>query len=332
MERRFFLRNTAMAMGGISVGLPRFSEKTESKHFSRIKFGICADLHHDIIYDAPERLSAFINEMQQTQPDFIIQLGDFCCPHDRNRQIMEIWNEFTGPKYHVIGNHDIDGGFKREQVVAFWKAKGKYYSFDQKGYHFVVLDTNENEYNPLKNPLSHYGSFVGDEQLQWLESDLNKTDLPVIVFGHHGLDNDMTGVENATKVRFMLERANSKSKFRKVQLVFSGHHHQDYVNVINDILYVQINSMSYKWLGQKYGHMPYTEEINLKHPLVKYTVPYKNPLWAVIDISANGHLKLTGKRSEFVGKSPVELGVPEYENIYPIVPFISDRDIRLVMK
>lgn len=329
MNKREFIKRSALSIAGAAIGIEVFSKNIKLRNAGSIRIGICADLHQDIIHDASWRLNEFLNDMEKQQPDFIIQLGDFCCPIDKNRELMDIWNRFSGPKHHVIGNHDMDGGFSRDQVVDFWKAKGKFYSFDQDGYHFVILDTNENEFNTLKNPLTKYGSFVGDEQLQWLENDLNQSKHPSIIFCHHGLDNDMTGVENASKVRFVLETVNKESRFKKVQAVFSGHHHQDYVNVINDIYYIQINSMSYKWLGTQYSHVPYTEEINRTYPLLKHTVPYKEPLWAMVDIS-NGRLNLSGRRSEFVGKSPEELGVSKYENVYPVVPFISDREIRLI--
>ncbi|NIP96728.1 MAG: alkaline phosphatase, partial [Akkermansiaceae bacterium] len=48
-----------------------------------------------------------------------------------------------GPRYHVIGNHDTDGGYQREQTVAWWKMTARYYSFDHAGTHFVVLDGND---------------------------------------------------------------------------------------------------------------------------------------------------------------------------------------------
>jgi len=328
MKKREFLKTTALSVVGATVGVNAFAKKTAPGKIAAIRIGICSDLHQDIVHDAPWRLNAFMTDMEKRQPDFIIQLGDFCRPVEKNRELMAIWNRFPGAKHHVIGNHDMDGGFSRDQVVDFWEAKGKYYSFDKNGLHFVVLDTNENEFNTLKNPLTKYGSFIGDAQLQWLENDLKKTKYPSIIFCHHGLDNDMTGVENASKARFILETVNRESKSKKILAVFSGHHHQDYVNVINDIHYIQINSMSYKWLGSQYSHVPYTEEINRTNPLMKHTVPYKEPLWALVEIS-DGVLTLRGKRTQFVGKSPEELGVSKYENIYPVVPFISDRKIKL---
>jgi len=38
---------------------------------------------------------------------------------------------------------------------------------------------------------------------------------------------------------------------------------------------------------------------------------------------------LYGKKTEFVGPSPEELGVDMKKFAYPIVPFISDKEIKL---
>jgi len=329
MNRRNFLRNSAAATLGIT-SIDKLAALATHEKYKAIRIGICADLHQDIMHDGPQRLTAFIQDMNMQQPDFILQLGDFCIPDERNRVILDIWNRFAGPRFHVIGNHDMDGGFSRDHVVSFWKAIGKHYSFDMKGYHFVILDGNEKNPSPDRPP--GYARYISNKQLQWLDADLEKTLLPVIVFCHQGLDNDMGGIENATQSRLVLERANTKAGFRKVQIVFSGHHHLDYHNVINGIHYIQVNSMSYQWLGEKYQHIRYSETVDKLHPYIKETVPYKDPLWAVVTISQNGSFALHGKKSIFVGPSPTELGMPLYEYGYPVVPLISDRQIPLTME
>jgi 3',5'-cyclic AMP phosphodiesterase CpdA len=328
MNRRNFLRNSAATTLGIA-GINKLPEAAIHEKFKTIRIGICADLHQDIMHDGPQRIAAFIEAMNVQRPDFIIQLGDFCIPYERNNVILNIWNRFPGPKFHVIGNHDTDGGFTCEQVVSFWKAIGKYYSFDMKGYHFVILDGNEKNPSPDRPP--GYARYISDEQLHWLEADLDKTTFPVIIFCHQGLDNDMGGIENATQSRLVLERANAKANFSKVQIVFSGHHHLDYHNIVNGIHYIQINSMSYQWLGEKYQHLRYSEDVDKAHPNIKETVPYKDPLWAVVDIHQDGSFTLQGRKSAFVGPSPIELGMPRYEYGYPIVPVISNRQIKLTM-
>ena len=138
---------------------------------------------------------------------------------------MDIWNSFEGDKHYVIGNHDMDGGFSREQVVGYWKSEGKYYSFDTKGIH-----------------------------------------------------------------------------------------------------YLQINSMSYQWLGGDYQHVRYSKEVDEKFPWIKYTVPYKDSLFAVVTIdTARGFLEIEGRQSEFVGPSPWEIGASREElDAATLVPKISD--------
>lgn len=332
MKRRELLKNIGLTAGAITLGnaasvaTAMVSENTGKGN--KIRFGICADVHQDVMHDGEQRLQIFIDEMSKQQVDFIIQMGDFCRPYEKNLPFLRIWESFSGARYHVIGNHDMDGGFTCDQVVTFWKAEAKYYSFEMKGYHCVVLDGNEKNPSPGRPP--EYARFIGEEQQRWLEHELRDTKLPVIIFCHQGLDNDMGGIENATKVRLILERANEEAGFKKVQLVFSGHHHLDYLNNINGIFYVQINSMSYQWLDDAYQHIRYSKEIDDKYPWIKYTVPYKSPLYTVAEITDNGTFTLTGKKTSFVGPSPEELGMPKYEFAYEVVPHISPRKIRII--
>ena len=145
-----------------------------------------------------------------------------------------------------------------------------------------------------------------------LGGDLRRTDLPTLVFIHQGLDSD-TGVENAMKVRCLLEAANQESP--KVRLVFSGHHHLDYYNVINGIHYLQINSMSYHFVGKKYKEASYGPEILEKHPKIWETTPYRDPLWALAEIRSDGTFVLHGQKSTFVGPSPRERGEPRLQDM-----------------
>ncbi|MFC3197141.1 metallophosphoesterase family protein [Parapedobacter deserti] len=294
--------------------------------FGRIRFGVCTDVHQDLIPDAERRLAAFIEEMEREKPDFIIQLGDFCFPDEQNTNFMQIWNSFSGKKLHVVGNHDPEGDYTLTEVMDFWGMESPNYSLNLNGYHLVTL--NGNDVNPEHEIPWKYERYISKEQLDWLESDLNATDLPTIVFCHQGLDNPKR-IENALFVRTLFERVNQHAGFRKVQLVFSGHHHLDYHNVINGIHYIQINSMSYNWQGDNYAESPYPESVNKQYPLLKYMAHYKDPLWALIEIDESGRLTLTGRSSTFFGKSPQALGKPRYEYAYPVVPHIKDRQVQL---
>ena len=109
----------------------------------RVRFGLCADPHKDIMHDADERIRRFIYQAKKRRVQFILQLGDFCTPVEKNRSFLRIWESFPGPRYHTLGNHEIDGGCSWDQVLAFWKMRQRYYSFDHGGWHFLVLDGNE---------------------------------------------------------------------------------------------------------------------------------------------------------------------------------------------
>lgn len=318
MKRRDFVKNTALATG--TLMLPWTLKAGRSGKMKKIKFGLIADVHQDIMHDGEKRLAAFVEASTKKKMDFIMQLGDFCRPYDYNLPFLNIFNGFNGPKYHLLGNHDTDGGFTREQAMEFWGMKSRYYSFDQAGYHFVVLDGND----PNPNPWSGYNRYINQEQQDWLRKDLASTDLHTIIFSHQTLENADGGVANLKDVQGILESANKQAGFTKVIASICGHHHTDYMTQINDIYYVQINSASYRWVGGDYKQVRYSKEIDEKYPWIKYTIPYKDPLYTFVEINPKGYLTIAGSQTEFVGPNPAEMNMPEPEANNPVVPRISD--------
>jgi 3',5'-cyclic-AMP phosphodiesterase len=71
----------------------------------RLKFGLISDVRQDVMPDGLDRIRAFVAARKKAEADFILQLGNFCRPHPRNAAFMAAWNEFGGPRYHVLGNH-----------------------------------------------------------------------------------------------------------------------------------------------------------------------------------------------------------------------------------
>ena len=93
--------------------------------------------------------------MNAEKVDFLVEMGDF---KDENkkpiedktiahlRAVEEVFQKFTGPTYHVLGNHDMDS-ISKKQFLANVENTGidpakSFYSFDSKGLHFTVLDAN----------------------------------------------------------------------------------------------------------------------------------------------------------------------------------------------
>jgi predicted phosphodiesterase len=297
--------------------------KYATEAFRTIRFGVCADVHKDVMPDADARLRTFVDRMNREPVDFIVQLGDFCRPIDMNRDFLGIWNRFKGPRYHVLGNHDTDGGFTRDQTLRFWGMPSKYYSFDIGAYHFVVLDGNDKK----EGAASGYARYMGREQAAWLQRDLSETRSPTVIFSHQSIEN-VGGLENGAEIRGILERANAEAGFRKVFACFSGHHHTDYDAVINGIHYIQINSMSYEWLGSKYKHARFSKEIEEAYPWVSHTAPYRDSLYAIVTLQPDQTIRILGVESEWIAPSPQELGVPENPGHAKSVPRISSRILK----
>ncbi|HEX5171422.1 MAG TPA: metallophosphoesterase family protein [Cyclobacteriaceae bacterium] len=295
-------------------GHAAFSQKVK-----RVKIGMCSDVHLPTMHDAEWRLTKFLDSMKTAKPDFIIELGDFGTPARAYAPLFELWNEYPGTKYHVIGNHEMDGGFSMDAALAYRKMASSYYSFEMNGFHFIVLDGNDKKF-PEENG---YRQYIGPIQQAWLKKELDAARQPIVIFSHQGI-GDKNGIDNKEEVRAILEQHNVNRRRAKIIACFNGHSHFDAAEQINGIWYVTINSMAYKWLGEEYPFVRYSEEVDQNFKWIKFTAPYKDPLYTVVEISSDGYIRMSGKKSEWVGPSPWELRYPE-EYKSNIIPSITER-------
>ena len=319
-SRRKFLKYTAAAVSTVLLPIPALYARTNP-----LSFGVISDVHHDLIPDAKSRLQAFLDESESRELSFIIQLGDFCIPRPENQSFIDLYNAYSGDKHHVLGNHDMDLGFTRDQAVDFWSMKAKYYSFDQMGVHFVILDGND----PNPQPFEGYHRYLGEAQLEWLKQDLEQTEAPTVIFSHQTLENEDGGIANMVQVRELLEGINSKAGYTKVLACICGHHHTDYHTQINGIYYIQINSASYRWVGSKFKVKRYSEELHQKYQWLDHMIPYTDPLFTFVTLDPKGSLVIESKQSAFRGIGPDEMGMPPRPQNDPIVPYISGRQLDL---
>jgi len=115
-----------------------------------------------------------------------------------------------------------------------------FYSFDSKGFHFVVLDAN---YRGDGAEYDH-GNFdwtdanIPQQQLTWLSKDLARARGPVIVFVHQFLAGAGSHrIKNAEEVRSILESSG------KVAAVFQGHKHDGDYSEIESIHYYTLKAV-----------------------------------------------------------------------------------------
>ncbi len=298
----------------------------ETKPARRVRFGLIADIHPDVMPDGIERVRAFVAAMGRAEVDFILQLGDFCWPAPRNRPFLEAWNQFRGPRFHVLGNHDMDGGYTREQTVAFYGMPDKHYVFSVGPVRGIVLDGNE-----PGGKAAGYKRFVAAEQLAWLERELAQGDRPTVLFIHQPFDADHEGcLENSAAVRTVLERAEQR-KPGSVVAVFGGHLHLDYTRMVNGIRYIQINSASYWWLNNPAARrQTYPPEVHKAYPYLTHVAAYREPLWALVTLDLDrGALVIKGRRTRWVGPDPWARGEQAPWPREQLRPWISDRRLKL---
>jgi len=255
-----------------------------------------------------------MSEAINRKVDFSIQLGDFCMAEKENEAFMSIWETYKGPKYHVLGNHDMDRHSK-STMLDFWGMPKTYYSFDVSGFHFIVLDANflyqdgkfidydkANFY--VDNSLR---TFINDEQIEWFQADLKTTKLPTIVFSHQSLWHYQWGVKN----RLTLQRIMETYK-EKVICCMNGHNHIDFHHHQNGIDYLEINSMSYQWMSDKYKSMErFPKELYTKYKWLPNIAAYKDPLYAFASLDPNGSFLVEGVKSEWLSPSPFDIGMPK---------------------
>jgi len=260
VTRRDFLKASGFVISGLSLGAP-FTFAGEPGSNTKVRFGIVTDAHY--ADNAPRgtrhyresvaKMTECVKLMNDKKVDFLIELGDFKDQGDPASEmetlnyleaIEQIFRQFSGPRYHVLGNHDVDS-ISKEQFLTRVENTGisslsKYYSFDSNELHFVVLDANYmadgSDYD--RGNFDWTDTNIPQTQLDWFKNDLAASSRPVIVFVHQQLDGKGShSVKNADEVRQIMQES------EKVIAVFQGHNHAGHYSCIEGIHYYTLKAM-----------------------------------------------------------------------------------------
>ena len=322
MEKSISSRRRFLCAAGVvatSIILPNQVMGVLRKIKKPIKLGMIADLHQDVMHDGPARLKAFLDAMKEESPDALVQLGDFAYPTKKNDAVTKAFEKAHSRTLNVLGNHEIDGGHTFDAVAKLWGMKGRYYTENINGLDLIVLDCNEKP----KNHKGGYPAHIGEQQLEWLEKQLKTLKGPILVISHQPLAGT-SSIDNAGEVQKLLNSAADK-----VLLAVNGHTHIDHVDRVGEISYLHVNSASYKWVGGSHRNKSYPAEIHSKFRWIEYTCPYQDSLFTTLTIDpANGRIDVKGRESQWVGKSPSQLGIaakPDRTDGKEICPKIRSR-------
>ena len=296
----------------------------------QVRFGIMADSHIEFMHDGPSRVRAFLEACKEEKCDFCVDLGDFCPPGKSNaaakEEIRALLRAFPLPFYYVLGNHDADEN-KKSDVRAYLGCEHQPYSFDFGGVHFVFPDScfyregaREMEYDHGNYRFTHGAiSVLPNRELARLRADLANAKFPAVLFSHHSLIESRTGIRNPHSLRSAIKDAP-----HGVLLCACGHEHVDRLEERDGTYYLCVNSMSYYWAGEKYEHTTYGEAIEREHPLLRMVFPYRDPLFAIVEITDEA-ITVRGRKSEIVGISPSEMAFSKRGLVDPITAAIKDR-------
>ncbi len=262
VSRRVFLQSALAAAGaGALWSLSCAGNRTVAQSRQRLKFGIVTDCHYADIdpsnnryyRQSTDKLTECVAQMKAQHADFLVELGDFKDQDPKPAEartlayvdrIESVFQQFGGPTYHALGNHDMDS-LSKAQFLAHVKNTGvdpgrTYYSFDVKGVHLVVLDANFK----ADGAVYDHGNFTWNDanvpavELDWLRQDLAAARGPVIVFVHQMLDGTrQETIKNAAQVRAVLEASG------KVLACFQGHYHAGGYSQIAGIHYYTLRSV-----------------------------------------------------------------------------------------
>jgi len=215
MNRRDFLhRSGALALGatvGLVTAAPALAAPVNPGRKRALRAAHFTDIH--VRPDQPdlehpeEGMAAAIRhaQAQADRPDLLLFGGDcigdaLYTPKDEVLRQWDVWNrifaaEVKTPARLCLGNHDIYGWAHQDRAAAerdphYGKAlaaerlglKDLHYSFDQGGWHFVVLDSMQPDYATDH----HYIARLDEAQFAWLARDLAATPAatPVCVLSH----------------------------------------------------------------------------------------------------------------------------------------------------
>ncbi|MBC8875593.1 MAG: metallophosphoesterase [Planctomycetes bacterium] len=125
-----------------------------------------------------------VRQINQIKPDFAVICGDLVNTPtaDAIADFKEVLSEFKVPCYCAPGNHDVGGPLDQKKLDQYRKTIGKdYYSFEHKGYTFVVVNTQLWKSPAEPEASKHDSWFV--ETLRRAAGNSN----PIFVVGHHPL-------------------------------------------------------------------------------------------------------------------------------------------------
>ena len=269
LDRRTFLKTAGIAGAAASFAPGSLAWAADAPPGS-FDFIFFTDTHIEPELDAAHGCDMCFRKIAGLQADFAMMGGDHvfdALSVDRTRAttVFDLYKKTEQslqlPLYHTIGNHDIFGVSTKSGASPSDPGYGKkmyedrlgrtYYSFDHKGWHFVVLDSIQ----PTEDRM--WQARIDDAQLSWLKEDLGRVGVatPVIVTVHVPLvtafatyaENVATGQKYNTLTVANAPAVLASFEGHNVVAVLQGHLHVNELVVLKNTQYIIGGAVCGNW-------------------------------------------------------------------------------------
>lgn len=234
-----------------SINVQTTAQNVNASNDNSFEFAFLTDIHIRPDMNAPIGFQMAIDKVNELNPDFVLTGGDLVFDAMRGNQqksdsLFTLYTSmikgFKIPVYNCIGNHDLFAIYPESpesdthpdyKYGMFERYFGKsYYSFDHKGWHFIVLNsldvTEDNKYK---------GHFH-EKQLEWLKSDLENVNksTPIVIVSHLPMLS-VRGQVAGTGGNSMIDNVSEVFKIidsHNLKLILQGHIHWKENGFVND--------------------------------------------------------------------------------------------------
>jgi 3',5'-cyclic-AMP phosphodiesterase len=329
MDRRRFL--TLSAATAASAALPLVAQPPVIKSPGSLRFIYFTDTHLQPELSAADGTAKALRKIKSLKPELCIQGGDHvmdmnAVPRDRSLMLLDLYQKTEHaldgiPIHHVIGNHDVFGRDPASNVATNDALYGKqafeqrfntktYRSFDQKGYHFILLDSIQT------TPEREFDAFIDPAQLEWLKQDLATTPAgtPIVVVSHVPLVSAVAQyaapTDKAAKTHGLL-LGNTYAVLplfegHNVIAVLQGHTHINETVYWRDIPFITSGAVSGNWWkGTRWGTPEGFTVLELDHGTAHWR--YETYGWTSAAPELDPLKAIPHPRSQPLPRTPVDI-------------------------
>jgi 3',5'-cyclic-AMP phosphodiesterase len=257
VTRRHWFSNSLVGLAGAGL----HSAATDLAAVSRervLRFAHLTDVHLQAELEAEKKFATALQHLQQLPdpPQFVMFGGDNVMNVDspsgaaKAAAQLDVWNrslkaELSLPYRICIGNHDVwrmDPVEGKKWATDAFGLEQRYYTFDNSGWRFIVLDSTSPQ-------ASGYKGRLDQEQWEWLQTTIAQTPaaLPIIVVSHIPVlaacayfdgDNEKSGDWVVPGAWMHVDARQIKELFRNfanVRVALSGH-----IHLVDEVRYNQV--------------------------------------------------------------------------------------------